>query len=242
MLEVANDIAIGDHTFTAARLQSTKLKEGRVPIVGIDGVLVDTDRVTYTISGPNAGVLTIPVLKTSALAGDVDAKGYEVRNAVLVNAKLVDTSVQGLDIVAKSISVPDLLSVPMLGTDSKGRLISANSGLIVRNMSVTEAFMVTDGGSIILEGLKDDTRATTCASADGASASSGSSASCGARLLKADDTGAVVPTTGSEVLSGFTLNRATLTSATIVINDGDDDAKAKVGGKVMVRDTLVSES
>ena len=60
----ASDLSIGhSRTFAAGRLQSTQLTEGRVPLVGIGGVLTDSDQLTFTHRPGGASLLTTPALK-----------------------------------------------------------------------------------------------------------------------------------------------------------------------------------
>ena len=50
-------------------------RETRVLIAGVDGVLTDNPKFTFS----QKGTLSVPTLKVGELGGDVDAKGYQLR-------------------------------------------------------------------------------------------------------------------------------------------------------------------
>lgn len=71
-----SDLHVGDEIlFSAGRLASTQLQKGRIPIVGSQGVLLDSEKLTFV-----KGVLQIPSLKVGRLLNsEIDGSGSEIR-------------------------------------------------------------------------------------------------------------------------------------------------------------------
>lgn len=73
--EASADLNLGgNYSFTAYQLHSSRLTRGRVVFAGGSGAIIDSDKLTY-----QKGVLSTPMLKAEALAGDVDGKGHKLR-------------------------------------------------------------------------------------------------------------------------------------------------------------------
>lgn len=72
--EASQDLNIGNVSFTAGQLKASRLKKGRVPIVGSNGAIIDSEKLTY-----GKGVLSTPGIKVHQLRGDIDAKGASIR-------------------------------------------------------------------------------------------------------------------------------------------------------------------
>lgn len=74
VLEAANDLHIGNYSVTAKRFQATEVPRYRVFFAGVDGLLSDSDKFTYS-----KGVLAAPALKIDKLLTSVDVRGNELR-------------------------------------------------------------------------------------------------------------------------------------------------------------------
>jgi hypothetical protein len=108
-LTASKDLNLGgNYSFTAYELRSSKLTKGRVPIIGSNGLLLDTEKLTYS-----KGVLKIPALQVDTLASDVDAKGSEIKNAVLNSAKIVGAT----SIESARIRIPGMKGVAYFDAD-----------------------------------------------------------------------------------------------------------------------------
>ena len=78
VFEAANDLDIGNVTFSTGRLQASRLSRGSVVIAGHNGFLTEAAAGALTFSG---GILTAPVLKINKLAAaiPIDAQGATIR-------------------------------------------------------------------------------------------------------------------------------------------------------------------
>lgn len=87
-MTASKDISLGgNYSFTAHELRSSKLSKGRVPIIGTNGALLDTDKFTFS-----KGVLKVPSLHVDSLSSDIDAKGSDIKNVVLTSSKIQSAS------------------------------------------------------------------------------------------------------------------------------------------------------
>ena len=97
VLEVVNDISIGNFTLSAGSLRSTALSRGAVPVATGSGLLIDTKKMYF-----EKGILRIPNIRVSNLLSDLDAKGNMIRNAVLHNPKFQDSAITFDSIIIKN--------------------------------------------------------------------------------------------------------------------------------------------
>ena len=101
----------------------------------------------------------------------MDAKGFEVQNAVLMNARLVGATLADMHVHAASLVLPALLSAPLLGTDADGRVGPATA-LAVKDLNVTVGLTLGPSAVLKLGGLaaaaSDGAAAVLVAGADGA--------------------------------------------------------------------------
>ena len=103
--QAANDLNIGNHTLTVGQLQSVRLTENRIPIIGKNGLLTDTNKFTFSLrkiqkkvdnhneenffENMNAnqnikneeerGILSVQSIIVSEILSDIDINGYELR-------------------------------------------------------------------------------------------------------------------------------------------------------------------
>ena len=75
-LEASNDLHIGNHSLSALRFQATGLRRHSVVFAAAEGVLADSDKLTYT-----KGVLATPALRVDKILGDIDMRGNDIRFA-----------------------------------------------------------------------------------------------------------------------------------------------------------------
>ena len=95
VFEADNDLSVGNVTLSVGRLQSTALSSrGAVLVVGPQGLLTETEKLVFD---SKKGVLNVPALQFERLAGGFNAKGYEVSNAVLTNARLTGAAVSATE-------------------------------------------------------------------------------------------------------------------------------------------------
>eukprot|EP01032_Pedospumella_encystans_P013943 gene13943-16031_t len=87
------DLNIGPHTLSALRFQSTSLNTNSIVYSGNSGVLTTSDKFTYT-----KGVLAAPAMKVENLLCALDARGNDISNALLTNAKLTGASISATDV------------------------------------------------------------------------------------------------------------------------------------------------
>ncbi len=86
-LTITSDVFVGNYTLGAGQLQSTQLEAGRLVVSGVDGLLVDYPMLSYL-----RGVLNAPAVKFGKMLSDMDARGNEIRNAVLVDTSILSAS------------------------------------------------------------------------------------------------------------------------------------------------------
>ena len=103
--QAANDLNIGNHTLTVGHLRSVRLTENRIPIIGKNGLLTDTNKFTFSLrkiqkkvdnhneenffENMNAnqnikneeerGILSVQSIIVSEIQSDIDINGYELR-------------------------------------------------------------------------------------------------------------------------------------------------------------------
>ena len=74
VLEAANDLNIGNHSLTALRFQATGLRRNSIVFAGVDGMLTDSDKFSYT-----KGVLATPAARIDKLLSSMDVRGNDIR-------------------------------------------------------------------------------------------------------------------------------------------------------------------
>ena len=106
--QAANDLNIGNHTLSVGNLKSTGLTETRIPIIGKNGLLIDTNKFTFSFRKINSdvdnhkkdknsenmrfssmnknsenvkekGVLYVESIIVSEILSDININGYEIR-------------------------------------------------------------------------------------------------------------------------------------------------------------------
>ena len=97
-LTASNDLAIGDVSFSAGLLLSTRLSKGSLVVSDEGGLLTNRANLKF-----NKGVLSSPALKTSKLLSNVDVSGNEIRNAKIYDARISDTSIVATDLVISGL-------------------------------------------------------------------------------------------------------------------------------------------
>eukprot|EP01034_Spumella_vulgaris_P025380 gene25380-31836_t len=146
--EAAADLNIGPHTLTAQRLAATAIEKGRVLFTGSSGLLIDSDKFSFV-----KGVLSVPSVKFERLVGSVDAKGNEISNVVLLNAKLESAIVRATELTISGQSGLAyfnnkglLTGSSTLTLDSEGHLMISElfsdvtlHGHVMRNVTLSEA-------------------------------------------------------------------------------------------------------
>jgi hypothetical protein len=145
------------------------------------------------------------------LAADVDAKGYEITNAVLVNSRLVGASLSDMHVHAASLVLPALPSAALLGTDATGRVGPATA-LEVQALNVTSGLALAPGAVLKL--------GTGAAAAEG-----------GPAILTSGADGVVTATAMTDLLKGTTIDGATLANANVAASTKVAVASLASGGK-----------
>ena len=140
--ELSADVDAGNHTFSVGRLAVKNIDEGRVPVVGISGILSSFPMFTYT-----KGVLSTPAIKANKLLSDVDARGHTISNAELSQCSITDASV-----TAKKITLPDLAgsvsTLAMLDENGKLGRLGTEQPLKVESM---EAIKIVADDAVITD-------------------------------------------------------------------------------------------
>lgn len=82
VLEAANDIDVGDVAWTAGRLKSSRLTKGNVLFAGTGGLITEQADGGFSYSPSKAGsspskvgLLSVPSIRVSSVASDVDMQG-----------------------------------------------------------------------------------------------------------------------------------------------------------------------
>ncbi|KAJ1444126.1 hypothetical protein B484DRAFT_388991, partial [Ochromonadaceae sp. CCMP2298] len=195
VLQAANDLDIGPHSLTAKRFQASGLRKGGVIFAGAEGVLSDSDQLTYL-----KGVLSAPALRVDKLVGDVDARGNAISNVLLPRARLQSASVEAevfslIGAVGGGLAVFDakgrLGASKGLALDAEGRL---GNGHTLSNVTIQGAQMVglmglglSAEGVLTVPALGRSAGSLLTADAEGGVGSSGVRWEAGGNILKVDN-------------------------------------------------------
>ena len=82
----------------------------------------------------------------------MDVKGFEIKNAVLFNAKLQDTTMTDAHIHSASLVLPSLTNAAILSTDATGRVTRATE-VRLGQVTAEERLTVGPGASLVMQGL-----------------------------------------------------------------------------------------